>query len=138
VKVLFVAGFTPIVRDAAESRRFYRDNIGISFEGGEGDYIFTGQLEGTKHFGLWPLSEAASSCFGTTEWPGDVPVPQATIEFEVTDVAAAAQELKGKGCRLIHDTRTEPWGQVIARLLSPEGLLIGVCYTPALHGEAGH
>jgi catechol 2,3-dioxygenase-like lactoylglutathione lyase family enzyme len=138
VEVLFVAGVTPIVRDAEVSRTFYRDNIGLSFEGGEGDYIFTQQLEGTKHFGLWPLSEAASSCFGKPEWPADVPIPQATIEFEVADVAAAADELRSKGCQLIHDTRTEPWGQVIARLLSPEGLLIGVCYTPFLHGEADH
>ena len=52
--------------------------------------------------------------------------PQATIEFEVADVAAAAAELESKGHTLIHGPRTEPWGQVIARLLGPEGLLVGV------------
>jgi hypothetical protein len=35
-------------------------------------------------------------------------VPQATIEFEVQDVAAAAQELEQKGYELIHPTKTEP------------------------------
>ncbi|MGH3628037.1 MAG: VOC family protein, partial [Sciscionella sp.] len=90
------------------------------------------QLKGTKHFGLWPLSEAANACFGTTEWPADIPVPQASIEFEVPDVAAA---LKSKGYRLIHDARTEPWTQITARLLSPEGLLVAVCYTPQFHDE---
>ncbi len=105
----------------------------MSFEGEAGDYVFTHELEGTKHFGLWPLSEAASACFGTADWPSDIPVPQASIEFEVADVADAAAELTDKGYRLIHETRTEPWGQITARLLSPEGLLVAVCYTPAFH-----
>jgi catechol 2,3-dioxygenase-like lactoylglutathione lyase family enzyme len=131
--VQFVASVAPIVRDAGAARAFYRDALGLTFEGGDGDYVFTHKLEGTKHLGLWPLAEAANSCFGTSEWPTEVPVPQASIEFEVADVAAAAEELKAKGYRLIHDARTEPWGQVTARLLSPEGLLIAVCYTPAFH-----
>jgi catechol 2,3-dioxygenase-like lactoylglutathione lyase family enzyme len=136
--VQFVASVAPIVRDAEATRAFYADALGISFEGSEGDYRFTHNLEGTKHFGLWPLSEAATSCFGTTAWPSDVPVPQASIEFEVADVAAAAKELETKGYRLIHDARTEPWGQITARLLSPEGLLVAVCYTPFFHdGSAG-
>jgi hypothetical protein len=84
-----------------------------------------------KHFGLWPLPEAAQACFGTTQWPAEVPVPQASIEFEVADVAAAAAELGAKGYRLLHGARVEPWGQTTARLLSPEDLLIAVCSTPA-------
>jgi hypothetical protein len=34
---------------------------------------------------------------------------------------------------LIHGARTEPWGQTIARLLSADGLLIGLTNTPHLH-----
>ena len=131
--VQFVASIAPIVRNADAARSFYRDALGLSFEGEEGNYLFTQKLEGTKHFGLWPLSEAADACFGTTEWPSDIPVPQASIEFEVPDVAAAAAELTAKGYRLIHDARTEPWAQVTARLLSPEGLLVAVCFTPSFH-----
>ena len=59
------------------------------------------------------------------------PRSQASIEFEVADVAEAAAELGAKGYQLIHGARTEPWGQVTARLLSPEGLLVAVCYSPA-------
>jgi catechol 2,3-dioxygenase-like lactoylglutathione lyase family enzyme len=135
--VQFVASVAPIVRDADAARAFYRDALGLPFEGEDGDYMFTQKLEGTKHFGLWPLSEAARACFGTTEWPAEVPVPQASIEFEVPDVAAAAAELTAKGYRLIHDARTEPWGQITARLLSPEGLLVAVCYSPSLHDTPG-
>ena len=131
--VQFVASVAPIVRDSEAARAFYGDALGLSFEGGEGEYVYTQELDGTKHFGLWPLSEAATACFGTTEWPSEIPVPQASIEFEVADVAAAAKELKTKGYRLIHDARTEPWTQITARLLSPEGLLVAVCYTPSFH-----
>jgi catechol 2,3-dioxygenase-like lactoylglutathione lyase family enzyme len=134
--VQFVASVAPIVRDAAASRAFYGDALGLAFEGIEGDYVFTHELEGTKHFGLWPLSEAATACFGTTEWPSEIPAPQASIEFEVADVAVAAKELEAKGYRLIHDARTEPWTQITARLLSPEGLLVAVCYTPSFHGDS--
>ena len=112
--VQFVTSIAPIVRDADAARAFYRDALGLSFEGEDGDYMFTQKLEGTKHFGLWPLSEAANACFSSTEWPADIPVPQASIEFEVPDVAAAAAELTAKGYRLIHDARTEPWGQITA------------------------
>ena len=131
MEVQFVTSIAPIVRDAEASRSFYSDALGLGFEGQEGDYVFTHELEGIKHFGLWPLSEAANACFGTTEWPVEIPTPQASIEFEVADVAAAAAELTAKGYRLIHGARTEPWGQITARLLSPEGLLVAVCYTPA-------
>ncbi len=137
MEVQFVASIAPIVRDADATRLFYQDALGLSFEGGEGGYLFTHKLEGTKHFGLWPLSEAANSCFRSTEWPAEIPIPQASIEFEVADVAAAAAELKAKGYRLIHEARTEPWAQITARLLSPEGLLVAVCYTPAFHDTLG-
>jgi hypothetical protein len=60
-------------------------------------------------------------------------VPQATIEFEVADVGGGAAELEAKGYELVHGEKTEPWGQVIARLLSPDALLVGICYTPWLH-----
>jgi catechol 2,3-dioxygenase-like lactoylglutathione lyase family enzyme len=136
MEVQFVASIAPIVRDSEAAQAFYEDALGLSLEGGGGGgYKYTHRLEGTKHFGLWPLAEAATACFGTSDWPEDVPAPQASVEFEVSDVPAAADELKAKGHRLIHESRTEPWGQVTARLLSPEGLLVAVCYTPAFHDE---
>lgn len=133
--VQFVASFSPIVRDARAASEFYGGALGLSFEGGDDDYVFTEKLPGVKHFGLWPLSEAAEACFGSSDWPADVPVPQASIEFEVRDVAAAAAELEGRGYHMLHGARTEPWTQVAARLLSPEGLLVAVCYTPWFHTE---
>ena len=128
MKVMFVAGFGPIVRDMDASLRFYRDTIGMPLEE-KGD-VSTEKVDGVKHFGLWPLAEAAESCFGSHEWPTNMTAPQAWIEFDVDDVAAAAEELRAKGYRLLVAPKTEPWGQTVARLLSPEGVLVGVTITP--------
>jgi hypothetical protein len=54
-----------------------------------GDYLAVDGFAGTKHLGVWPLADAAESCFGTREWQAEVPVPQATIEFEVAHAAAS-------------------------------------------------
>jgi len=136
MKVLFVAGFGPIVRDMDASLRFYRETIGMPLE--EGSDVSTEKVDGVKHFGLWPLADAAESCFGTREWPSNVAAPQGWVEFDVEDVAAAAAELQAKGYRLLVAPKTEPWGQTVARLLSPEGLLVGVTITPWMREGGGH
>jgi hypothetical protein len=52
------------------------------------------------------------------------------------EVGAAAAELEAAGHRLLKQPTTEPWGQTVARLLSPEGLLVGITYTPWMHEGA--
>ena len=135
MRVEFIAGFGPIVDDMPASRAFYQDALGLPLEG-DATYLSAQSIEGVKHFALWPLSGAAQSCFGTDQWPNDLPTPRAWIEFDVADVAAAAAELEGKGYRMLLAAKQEPWGQTVARLLSPEGLLVGVTYTPALRGAS--
>jgi catechol 2,3-dioxygenase-like lactoylglutathione lyase family enzyme len=133
MEIQFVASFAPIVPDPAAGRAFYLDTLGLPLETVQGDYLAVDGFGGVKHLGVWPLGDAAEACFGTREWPSHLAVPQASLEFEVADVAAAAAELEAAGHTLLHGARTEPWGQEIARLLGPEGLLIGVCSTPWLH-----
>ena len=138
IRISFVAGFGPITRDPVQSHRFYNGALGIRFEGDPG-YYHTDDLDGVRAFALWPLSAAAQSCFGADEWPDDVPVPQAWLEFDVESaeaVASAATELSGSGHTLLVPTKTEEWGQTVARLLSPEGLLLGITYTPWMHRDA--
>ena len=130
-KVLFVAGFGPIVQDQSASKKFYLDALGLSFEK-NGDYLHTGNLKGVKHFALWPLSQAAQSCFGSEKWPSDMPIPQAWLEFDVDDIEQATTELKKRGYKLLTRAQKEPWGQIVTRLLSPEGLLVAVTVTPVM------
>jgi catechol 2,3-dioxygenase-like lactoylglutathione lyase family enzyme len=138
VKPSFVAGFAPIVRDVAASKAFWGDGLGIQLGERAPGYWATDDLPGLRHFGLWPLSEAADACFGTDTWPADIPEPTAGLELDVAtpeDVAPAAAEMAARGYRLLVEPKVEPWGQTVARLLSPEGILVGIVYTPWMHGE---
>jgi len=132
MKVLFVAGFGPIVSDMQESAAFYRESLGLSFQEEADGYFHTEDLQGVKTFALWPLSQVAQSCFGVNEWPADLPAPTSWLEFDVEDVAEASEELKAKGYQLLIVAKKEPWGQTVTRLLSPEGILVGLTYTPLM------
>lgn len=132
IKVLFIAGFGPITRDQETSKKLYADALGISFEEMANGYLHTGEVEGAKHFALWPLSQAADSCFGSPKWPVNLPVPQAWLEFDVEDIDSATEELRRLGYKLLVSVRKEPWGQTVSRFLSPEGILVAVTYTPSL------
>jgi hypothetical protein len=134
-RVLFVAGFGPIVSDALASRKLYREDLAISFKEESDGYLHTESLSGAKTFALWPLHQAAQSCFGTDSWPEDIPVPQAWLEFDVDSVERATTQLESRGYRMLVKNRKEPWGQTVSRFLAPEGLLIGISFTPLLRNE---
>jgi catechol 2,3-dioxygenase-like lactoylglutathione lyase family enzyme len=137
VNILFIASIAVVEAEPAEGRKLFVDALGLPLEANEGsDYFYSERIGGSKHFGVWPLAEAAQACFGTEEWPADRPVPQASIEFEVEDpdaVAQAAEELQAKGFPLLHGAREQPWGQTVARLLSSDGVIVGISYAPSLH-----
>jgi catechol 2,3-dioxygenase-like lactoylglutathione lyase family enzyme len=137
MNVLFVTGVAVVTADPPKSRELYVDALGLPLEANPGDeYFHSERIDGTKHFGVWPLAQAAQACFGADEWPADRPVPQVSLEFEVENPAAvgdAASELESKGFQLLHGAREEPWGQTVARLLSIEGSIIGISYAPWFH-----
>jgi catechol 2,3-dioxygenase-like lactoylglutathione lyase family enzyme len=136
MQVEFVTNIAVITPDPSESRRLYMDALRLPLKQLDGEYFASEEIGGCKHFGVWPLEQAAQACFGTTSWPDDIRVPQASLEFEVTDVdavAAGAEELRSRGYQLLHDARQEPWGQTVARLISPEGAVVGISYAPSNH-----
>ena len=132
VKILFIAGFGPVVRDANASRKLYNQLLGIDFKEEAGGYLHTEALKGANSFALWPLSQVAQSCFGKDAWPDEIPLPQAWLEFDVESVEKATTELESRGCRMLVKNKKEPWGQIISRFLTPEGLLVGITFTPSL------
>lgn len=134
-KVLFIAGFGPIVRDATSSSHLYREVLKIPFKEESGGYLHTEALKGAKSFALWPLSQAAQSCFDRDSWPDDIPIPQAWLEFDVDDVQTTTSELESHGYRMLVRNKKEPWGQTVSRFITPEGLLLGITYTPSMREE---
>jgi hypothetical protein len=135
IKVQFIAGFGPIVREATASRKLYSQILGISFKEENGGYLHTEALKGANSFALWPISQAAESCFGKDVWPKDVPSPQAWLEFDVDNVEKATAELESRGHRMLVKNKQEPWGQTVSRFITPEGLLVGVTFTPSMRGD---
>ena len=77
-----------------------------------------------------------ATCFGSDCWPEEVPVPQAWLEFDVQSVEEATAGLESHGYTMLVKNKTEPWGQTVSRFLSPEGLLIGITFTPDMRKEA--
>jgi Glyoxalase-like domain len=130
IKILFVTGFGPIVRSSETSRMLYEDVLGIPFKHESDGYLHTESLEGVKTFALWPLSQAAQSCFGADSWPSEAPPPQAWLELDVENVEEATAALEQQGYRMLVKNKREPWGQTVSRFLSPEGLLVGISFTP--------
>ena len=135
--IQFIASIAVISPDPPKSRELFIEALGLPLEAGPGsDYFHSERIEGSKHFGIWPLAEAAEACFGTPNWPADRTVPQVSLEFEVRDadaVQAATEELRQRGFDLLHERREEPWGQTVARLQSDEGSIIGISFAPSLH-----
>jgi catechol 2,3-dioxygenase-like lactoylglutathione lyase family enzyme len=135
--IQFIASLAVITPDLQTSRELFIDALGLPLEASPGsDYVHSERIDGSRHFAIWSLSEAAQACFGTPHWPADRIVPQVSLEFEVRDadaVQSAAEELRQRGYMLLHDRREEPWGQTVARLQSQEGSIIGISFAPSLH-----
>ena len=134
-RVLFVAGFGPIVRNIGASSKLYGEELSIPFKQEAGGYLHTEALQGAKSFALWPLSQAAESCFGRASWPDDVPTPQCWLEFDVDNVENATAELEAEGYRMLVKNKKEPWGQTVSRFLDPDGVLVGLTFTPSMRGK---
>jgi hypothetical protein len=129
-RILFIAGFGPIVRNADAGRALYAKALDISFKEESGGYLHTDALQGAKAFALWPLSQAAESCFGTSTWPDSTPAPHAWLEFDVDSVEGSTAELESMGYRMLIKNKKEPWGQTVSRFLDSDGILVGLTYTP--------
>lgn len=133
----YIAGFGPI-GSADTMYGFWAKALGIPFDEVAPSYWHAHGLSGAKVFGLWPLEQAAEATFGTPIWPADRAVPQAWLELEVPrpeDVEPTVEELRAQGQEIVTEAHTEPWGQITARLISPEGILVGISYLPDFHEE---
>jgi catechol 2,3-dioxygenase-like lactoylglutathione lyase family enzyme len=60
MKIVFMASVGVIATDPPESGKLYVDALGLPLKSeGDGDYYSSEHVDGSKHFGVWPLAEAA-------------------------------------------------------------------------------
>ena len=138
VKPAFVAGFGPIVKDTRrEPRLLGRRPRASSWRRHPPATGPTTTWRASRPSRLWPLSQAAEACFGTETWPADLPEPQAWMELDVEspdDVAPATAEMADAWLSDPGRRRSSSRGaRRSAHLLSPEGILVGIVYTPWMH-----
>ena len=70
MKIEFIASVSVIAPDPVISRKLFIDALGLPLEAAEGDdYFHSEHIGGSKHFGVWPLRQAAQACFGRPAWP---------------------------------------------------------------------
>src|SRR6266540_6347874 len=62
--VQFIASVAVITPDPSVSRRLYVDALGLPLTGSQDDYLHSEDIDGSKSFGVWPLTQAAQACFG--------------------------------------------------------------------------
>lgn len=69
IKVVMAAGFGPVSQDDMARQAFYLNHLGLPRRPlpENLDYLFceSSQLQGAKHFAIWPLAQAAQSCFSS-------------------------------------------------------------------------
>ena len=122
------AGVAEIVEDFEAAVQFYRDTLGLEVESLSEGYA-TATVPGVLHFGIWSRAEAAEATYGSPDAADRVPLGF-TIAFEVDEVTEAAQHLDNAAVKVVQPTKTEPWGQVTSRFITPSGALCEIAETP--------
>lgn len=124
------------VPDVAEAVRFYTDAFGLAprFVTPEGDY---GELETGQSVLAFVAHELAdsnlSAAGGFTPFDPSKPPVGATLTFVTEDVSAVVAAAVAAGGRQYTAPVDKPWGQTVAYVIDPQGILIEVA-TPVQSG----
>jgi catechol 2,3-dioxygenase-like lactoylglutathione lyase family enzyme len=129
VVIRHVAGIGEIVENVEAAVAFYRDVLGLDVEyDGDGEYADV-KVPGILHYGLWDRRAAAESILGDRGRAGELALGF-SLGFEVDSTEQSSTTSAGRGLDVIHSTRTEPWGQVVARFALPSGAVAEFSETP--------
>lgn len=125
-------GYTIVyVADVRAAAEFYGAAFGLAtrFVHESGDYAELDTGETTLAFATHQLGEANLPA-GYTPLDG-LPAPAGIeLAFVTDDVAAAVASAVAAGATLVREPTLKPWGQTVAYVRAPDGVLIELC-TPA-------
>lgn len=108
--------------DPERSRAFYGERLGLAVYREFG----TGPERGTVYF----LGGGFLEVSGRSDTP---PSPAVQLWMQVADVAAAHDELRGKGVDIVRPPVKEPWGLIEMWIADPDGTRIALVEVPADH-----
>ncbi|MGW5567186.1 VOC family protein [Streptomyces tendae] len=108
--------------DPDRSRAFYGEQLGLAVHREFG----TGPERGTVYF----LGNGFLEVSGRSDAPL---TPGLALWIQVEDVAAAHEELRGKGVEIVRLPVEEPWGLVEMWITDPDGTRIVLVEVPAEH-----
>lgn len=108
--------------DPERSRAFYGEQLGLAVYREFG----TGPERGTVYF----LGGGFLEVSGRSDTP---PSPAVRLWLQVEDVAAAHDELRGRGVEILRPPVKEPWGLVEMWVADPDGTRIVLVEVPADH-----
>ena len=108
-------------RDYERSVTFYRDGIGLAIarEYSGGTVFYAGQT-------LVELAGHGTPADGAPPFPG-------ALWLQVRDLAAAQDELRGRGIDIAREARREPWGLHEMHVLDPDGVALIFVEIPEDH-----
>jgi predicted enzyme related to lactoylglutathione lyase len=108
--------------DPERARAFYGEQLGLAVHREFG----TGPERGTVYF----LGGGFLEVSGRSDTP---PSPAPRLWLQVEDVAAAHDELRGKGVEIVRPPVKEPWGLIEMWVADPDGTRIVLVEVPADH-----
>ncbi len=116
-----------IVTDMQSARRFYETLLGQEVRFSVGDnyvHFATG-------FSLWLASSASETIYGESGKSALKPMAETGPErfelyFETADLDTAWERLFEEKIPVVHEIRTQPWGQRCFRVRDPEGYLVEI------------
>ncbi|NJQ03718.1 VOC family protein [Streptomyces zingiberis] len=108
--------------DPDRTRAFYGESLGLPVAREFG----TGPERGTVYF----LGGGFLEVSGRSD---ETPAPGPGLWLQVADVAAAHEELAGRGVEILREPLREPWGLIEMWIADPDGVRICVVEVPPDH-----
>lgn len=123
-------GVALIVTDMDRALNFYRDKLGVEVYS-NANYPYYVEFMG---FSLWLLPSAHDAVFGTLQggevaqaWGQLRRFPTSDMAFAVENVDETfARVIEGGEVEVVHEPKTEEWGQRTARFFDPDGHLVEI------------
>lgn len=116
-----IASIRIFVFDLEAARKFYEETLGLAGRGDGEDYsIF---MLGDVRLIIEPVEPTSEYALLVGQFTG--------FSFEVADVNAAYEELKGRGVAFLDPPEKQPWGGILAHFEDPDENILTIVQEPS-------